>query len=54
MQFIEDGALIGPVRRICESWPRIRDAGATGLTVFTDPEGALRLMAELVECRPRG
>ena len=45
--------VIGPVERIRQRWPRLRDAGATGLTIHTDQEEALRLMAELAECRPR-
>jgi len=52
-EFIEDGALVGPPQRIRERWPRMRDTGATGITILTDQEEALRLMAELAECRPR-
>jgi alkanesulfonate monooxygenase SsuD/methylene tetrahydromethanopterin reductase-like flavin-dependent oxidoreductase (luciferase family) len=50
--FVDDGALIGPEARIRERWPRFRDSGATGLTIHTEQEAALRLMASLAECRP--
>jgi F420-dependent oxidoreductase-like protein len=51
--FLDDGALIGSRERIRERWPRFRDSGATGLTVHSDDPEALRLMAELANCRPR-
>jgi len=46
-EFLDEGSLVGPVARIRERWPRFRDSGATGLTIHTDREDALRLMAEL-------
>jgi F420-dependent oxidoreductase-like protein len=51
-EFLDDGSLIGPVARIRERWPRFRDSGATGLTVHTNQDEALRLMADLAQCRP--
>ena len=51
-EFLDAGALVGPVARIRERWPRFRDSGATGITIHTEQEDALRLMADLAECRP--
>jgi len=51
-EFLDAGGLVGPVARIRERWPRFRDGGATGITIHTEQEEALRLMAELAECRP--
>jgi F420-dependent oxidoreductase-like protein len=50
--FLDDAALVGPVARIRERWPGFRDCGATGITIHTEQPEALRLMAELAECRP--
>lgn len=51
-EFLDEGSLVGPVSRIRERWPRFRDSGATGLTIHTEQEDAIRLMAELAGCRP--
>jgi F420-dependent oxidoreductase-like protein len=51
-EFLDAGSLVGPVARIRERWPLFRDSGATGITIHTEQEDALRLMAELAECRP--
>ena len=50
--YLEQGALVGPPARIRERFRSWRDSGATGLTVHTGQEDALRLMAELAELRP--
>jgi hypothetical protein len=50
--FLDAGALIGPVARIRERWPSFRDSGATGITIHSEEHEALRLMAELAECTP--
>ena len=51
--FLDEGALVGPVERIRERYLAWADAGLTGLTVGTrDPE-VLRLMADIAEVRPR-
>jgi F420-dependent oxidoreductase-like protein len=50
--FLDAAALIGPVARIRQRWPGFRDCGATGITIHTEQHEALRLMAELAECRP--
>ncbi|TFG95621.1 MAG: LLM class flavin-dependent oxidoreductase [Myxococcales bacterium] len=50
--FLDAGALIGPVARIRERWPGFRDCGATGITIHSEQHEALRLMAELAECAP--
>ncbi len=51
--FLDEGALVGPVERIKERYLAWADSGITGLTVGTrDPE-VLRLMADLAEVRPR-
>jgi F420-dependent oxidoreductase-like protein len=52
-EFLDDGALIGSPERIRERWPLFRDSGATGLTIHSEDPTALRLMAELADCRPR-
>ena len=46
-EFLDAGSLVGPVARIRERWPPFRDCGATGITIHTEQEDALRLMAEL-------
>src|SRR5206468_2276507 len=42
-EFLDDGSLVGPVARIRERWPLFRDAGATGITIHTEQEEAIRL-----------
>jgi len=46
-EFLDAGALVGPVARIRERWPRFRDSGATGLTIHTEQDDAIRLLAQL-------
>jgi len=46
-EFLDEASLVGPVGRIRERWPRLRDSGATGLTIHTHQEEAIRLLAEL-------
>ena len=52
-EFLDDGALIGSKERIRERWPRLRDSGATGITIHSEDHDALRLLAELADCKPR-
>ena len=51
-EFVDEGALIGPVERIRERYRAWEDSGATGLTVQTDQDEALELMAELAGAVP--
>lgn len=45
--YLDEQALVGPVERIKERYKRWEDSGATGLTVSTQQEEAIRLMADL-------
>jgi alkanesulfonate monooxygenase SsuD/methylene tetrahydromethanopterin reductase-like flavin-dependent oxidoreductase (luciferase family) len=49
--FIDEGALVGPKDRIRERFRAWADSGATGLTVATQQDEAIALMADLAECR---
>ena len=49
--FIDEGALVGPRDRIRERFRAWADSGATGLTVATQQDEAIELMAELAGCR---
>jgi F420-dependent oxidoreductase-like protein len=46
-EYLDEGALIGPVARIREKYRAWEDSGATGLTVSTNQQQALELMAEI-------
>jgi F420-dependent oxidoreductase-like protein len=49
--FIDEGALVGPRHRIRERFRAWADSGATGLTVATQQDEAIELMADLAGCR---
>jgi F420-dependent oxidoreductase-like protein len=49
--FIDEGALVGPKDRIRERFRAWADSGATGLTVATQQDEAIELMADLAGCR---
>jgi F420-dependent oxidoreductase-like protein len=49
--FIDEGALVGPKDRIHERFRAWADSGATGLTVATQQDEAIELMADLAGCR---
>ncbi|MGH7415230.1 MAG: LLM class flavin-dependent oxidoreductase, partial [Candidatus Rokuibacteriota bacterium] len=49
--FIDEGALVGPRDRIRERFRAWADSGATGLTVATQQDEAIELMATLAGCR---
>jgi F420-dependent oxidoreductase-like protein len=49
--FIDEGALVGPRDRIRERFQAWADSGATGLTVATQQDEAIELMATLAGCR---
>jgi F420-dependent oxidoreductase-like protein len=49
--FIDEGALVGPRDRIRERFRAWADSGATGLTVATQQDEAIELMANLAGCR---
>jgi len=49
--FIDEGALVGPRDRIRERFRAWADSGATGLTVATQQDEAIELMADLAGCR---
>src|SRR4029077_20165693 len=52
--FIDEGALVGPKDRIRERFRAWADSGATGLTVATQQDEAIELMADLAGCRRCG
>jgi F420-dependent oxidoreductase-like protein len=49
--FIDEGALVGPKDRIRDRFRAWADSGATGLTVATQQDEAIELMADLAGCR---
>jgi F420-dependent oxidoreductase-like protein len=49
--FIDEGALVGRRDRIRERFRAWADSGATGLTVATQQDEAIELMADLAGCR---
>ena len=49
--FIDEGALVGTRDRIRERFRAWADSGATGLTVATQQDEAIELMADLAGCR---
>jgi F420-dependent oxidoreductase-like protein len=46
-EYIDEGALLGPPARIRERFRAWEDSGATGLTLHTEEDRALELLAEL-------
>ena len=56
-EFVDEGALIGPVDRIRERFTAWLDSGATGLTIGTRGGDrqleALELMAKIADIEPR-
>jgi F420-dependent oxidoreductase-like protein len=51
-EYIDEGCLVGPVARIKERYAAFRDCGLTGITVGTQDDEAVTLMAELAEIEP--
>ena len=50
-EYLDEGGLIGPPARIRERFPAWLDSGATGLTLWTDRDDVLELLAELAGTR---
>jgi F420-dependent oxidoreductase-like protein len=50
-EYVDEGALVGPVARIRERYRAWEDSGVTGLTVGTQQDEALELMADLAGTR---
>ena len=50
-EYLDEGALVGPVERIRERFKAWEDSGATGLTITTNQPEAMELMAELTGAR---
>jgi hypothetical protein len=46
-EYLDEGALVGPIARIKERYRAWEDSGLTGLTINTAQDEALELMAEL-------
>jgi len=46
-EYLDEGALVGPVARIKERYRAWEDSGITGLTIGTQQEEAIRLMADI-------
>jgi len=51
-EYLDQGALIGPVDRIRKKWLGWEESGATGLTLHTQQEEAMELVADLAGTRP--
>jgi len=45
--FVDEGALVGPVGRIRERYKAWADCGITGMTIATQQVEAIELMADL-------
>jgi F420-dependent oxidoreductase-like protein len=52
--YVDQGALIGPPARIRERFRAWEELDVDGLTLHTEQDEALELMAELAGCRPAG
>ena len=50
-EYLDEGGLIGPLSRIRERFPAWLDSGATGLTIWSEHDDVLELMAELADTR---
>jgi alkanesulfonate monooxygenase SsuD/methylene tetrahydromethanopterin reductase-like flavin-dependent oxidoreductase (luciferase family) len=53
-EYLDQAALIGPPARIRERFRAWQDLGVDGLTLHTEQDEALELMAELAGCQPVG
>ena len=51
-EFLDETCLVGPPARIRERYAAWRDCGLTGITVSTQQDEALELMAEIAEIEP--
>ncbi len=51
-EYVDQGALIGPKARIQEKFQAWQALGVDGLTLHTEQEDALEVMADLAGCRP--
>jgi F420-dependent oxidoreductase-like protein len=51
-EYVDEGALVGPVTRIRDRYKRWQDSGATALIVSSPQDEALDLMADLAGTRP--
>jgi len=51
-EYVDQGALIGPPARIRERYRAWEELGVDGLTLHTQQDEALELMADLAGCRP--
>ncbi len=52
-EYVDQGALIGPRARIAENYRAWEELGVDGLTLHTEQDEALEVMADLAGCRPR-
>lgn len=50
-EYLDQGALVGPVERIRKKWRAWEESGATGLTLHTRQDEAMELVAELAGTR---
>jgi F420-dependent oxidoreductase-like protein len=51
-EYVDQGALVGPAARIRERFAAWQELGVDGLTLHTEQDEALELMADLAGCRP--
>ena len=52
-EYVDQAALIGPAERIRERFRAWQELGVDGLTLHTEQDEALELMAKLAGCEPR-
>jgi alkanesulfonate monooxygenase SsuD/methylene tetrahydromethanopterin reductase-like flavin-dependent oxidoreductase (luciferase family) len=50
-EYLDEGGLVGPLPRIRERFRRWLDSGATGLTIWSERDDVLELMADLAGTR---
>jgi F420-dependent oxidoreductase-like protein len=50
-EYLDSGGLIGPLPRIRERFGRWLDSGATGITIWSERDDVLELMADLAQTR---
>ncbi|MEN8159851.1 MAG: LLM class F420-dependent oxidoreductase [Myxococcota bacterium] len=51
-EYVDQGALVGPAARVRERFRAWEELGVDGLTLHTQQDEALELMADLAGCRP--
>ena len=52
-EWVDSKSLCGPIARIKNRYPPWEECGATGLTIRTNQEQAVKLMAEIARLNPK-